>query len=177
MAKKVTVIGSVPKTLDEANAQIAKIGRLNRQYEQLEAERDQEIADLKKKYGNKLGRIARTLASETAGLEAFASENRTAILPKDAKSVAFSAGVVGWRLTPPKVYSGRGGDKKLLAYLREHRMLRFINIVRKVNKERLLKDRPEIPGVKYLQREEFFVSPNNEREDHEVQANVMVESK
>lgn len=175
--KKAVVIGPVPTTLIDVNAQIDRIGELGRRYESVEAERDQKIAALKTKFATKLGDIAQSLASETAGLEAYAKANRVTILPKDAKSVAFASGVIGWRFTPTKVTFGRGGAKKALAYLREHRMLRFIRIIREVNKERLLQDRPAIPGVKYDQKEEFFVTPLDERETHEVQANVMVVKK
>lgn len=173
MAKK-TVVGPVPNSPVEVNAQIARIGALNRAYVLAETKRDRKIADLKTAFEGELSAIAQSLASETAGLEAYAKVNREGLLSKDAKSVAFSAGVIGWRFTPPKVLSGRGGDKKLLAYLRENRMLRFVRLIREVNKERLLAERPEIPGVRYHQKEEFFVTPNDERETHEVQANVMV---
>lgn len=175
MAKKRTVIiGPVPNTLIEVNAQIDRIGELNRRYESVEAERDRKIAALKTTFAGRLSVIAQSLANETAGLEAYANANRANILPKDAKSVAFASGTIGWRFTPPKVTFGRGGAKKVLTYLREHRMMRFIRIVREVNKERMLAERPDIPGVKYSQKEEFFVDPLDERKDHEVQANVMV---
>ena len=66
--KKAVVIGPVPGSLLEVNAQIARIGELDRKYTLAETKRDEEIAAVKRKYENELSDIARSLASETANI-------------------------------------------------------------------------------------------------------------
>jgi phage host-nuclease inhibitor protein Gam len=90
----------------------------------------------------------------------------------DKKSVEFSFGTFGWRWTPPKVELQKLTEEALIALLKKLKMKRFVRVKESLDKEALLKERPEISGVKYTQREEFFVEVKTNPEE-EASQNVI----
>lgn len=92
-------------------------------------------------------------------LFAFA-QPRKAELTKDARSVSMEAGTFGWRWTPPSiVFKYNMSEESMIAYLEEHGYKDYVRVVKEVNREALLRDRPEIARIIYEQREEFFAKP------------------
>ena len=162
----------VPKDTIEANASLYTIGTLDREIKEIEAKLSSEIALLREVASKKTKALAEERKSRLAGLEEFASNNRTTLLLGDKKSVEFSFGTFGWRWTPPKVELQKLTEEALIALLKKLKMKRFVRIKESLDKEALLKERPEISGVKYTQREEFFVEVKTSPEE-EASQNVI----
>jgi phage host-nuclease inhibitor protein Gam len=162
----------VPKDTIEANASLYTIGTLDREIKEIEAKLSSEIALLREVASKKTKALAEERKSRLAGLEEFASNNRTTLLLGDKKSVEFSFGTFGWRWTPPKVELQKLTEEALIALLKKLKMKRFVRVKESLDKEALLKERPEISGVKYTQREEFFVEVKTNPEE-EASQNVI----
>jgi phage host-nuclease inhibitor protein Gam len=161
MARK-QVLVSVPTNLSELNERIALVGRLSRQLAEQKSGAEAAIARIKLSSTAVLAPIAEQLEREISGIEKFAEANRSTLLVGDAKSISLSAGRIGWRMSPMRVSFLKKGAERALAFLEAHKMKKYLRVVTEIDKEALLKDRPEVDGVKYKQGDEFFVEPNRE---------------
>ena len=178
MAKKSRRIITVPASLVEANTSLFRIGAIDRSVSAIESELSEAIARLREEAEARSAPLLSERDDLATGLKLFDETNRATLLENDRKSVRISAGVFGWRLTPTKVQFLRGGAKKVLEAIKELRLKKYLRIKESVDKEALLKDRPVITGVKYVQREEFFLEPASEAvTDPKVPENVVTFAK
>jgi phage host-nuclease inhibitor protein Gam len=92
-------------------------------------------------------------------LFAFAQPQK-AELTNDARSIKLESGTFGWRWTTPAVVlKGNMTDEKAIQRLEKEGFSEYVRIVKQVNREALLRDRPDISFVEYEQCEEFFAKP------------------
>ncbi len=177
MAKKSRRIITVPASLAEANTSLFRVGAIDRSVSAIENGLSEAIARLREEAEAGSAPLLSERDDLATGLKLFAEANRATLLENDRKSVRISAGVFGWRWTPTKVQFLRGGAKKVLEAIKELKLKKYLRVKESVDKEALLKDRPEIPGVKYVQSEEFFFEPASETVTEPVADNVAVFAK
>lgn len=156
MVKKARRIIMIPASINEANISLFRLGVLDRSTANIENVLAAEVAQLRRAADARIAPLSSERSDLAAGLQLFAESNRATLLEGDKKSVQLTAGIFGWRFTPPKVEFLRGSAKKALALLKELKLKKYIRIKETVNKEALLEDRPDVPGIKYAQYEEFY---------------------
>ena len=159
--KKVCHVALVLRNLTEVNDALHEIGELNRSIKAVESGLEEKIAALRQEADREIAPLVSDFGRRTQGLETYAEANREMLLPDGKKTVVLSAGNFGWRMTPPKVSAGRGGDAKVLKKVKELKLNLYIRIKEELDKEALLRDKPVIAGVKYTQKEEFFIESSS----------------
>jgi phage host-nuclease inhibitor protein Gam len=122
------------------------------------------IAELRERANKEVAPLAVELRQKTTQIELFAESNRASLVGEEKKSIVLPAGEFGWRFTPPKITFGKGGAKKVLALLQSLRLKEYIRTTYEVDREALLRDRPQVKGVKYTQDELFYIKPHTEKE-------------
>lgn len=134
------------------------------------AEKQRAINTLKKEAKTKVDAINSQLTKDVAPLKldrdtfftalfAFAQPRKLA-LTATARCVVLASGTFGWRWTPPAVLIRNGlSETDVVNYLEKHDLLDYVRVVKEVNREALLRDRPVLPVIAYTQREEFFAKP------------------
>ncbi len=155
--KKVTSVPQI-QNIDEANGTLHIIGVLVRSIETIERELANKVAALRQEADAAIKLLEVQAANLIMNIELFAVKHRQDLLMGGKKTVTLTSGIFGWRLTPPKVTAGRGGDKKILDILKGLELTEYIRQVESLDKETLLKEKPEIQGVRYTQKK-FFVEP------------------
>lgn len=160
-------------TTTEANAALFRLSDLNLLIEAIEAQYTEEVAKLRKEADKAISPLLTQSALLKKSLEVFAKTYRSSLLPGGEKTVKLSGGSFGWRLTPFKVTTGRGGDSKALATVKALNLMAYVHIQESLDKEALLKDRPVIAGIKYTQKEKFFVNPKPAVDDPDASANAV----
>ena len=161
MAQAVTRIKktqtSVPKTLGQADAMLAKLGQTQDAINDIEKDLAAKIAELKTEAVKKLQPLEIQRNSQINALFAFANP-RKAELTREARSVELGSGVFGWRWTTPRVETSQS-EEETVAWLKETGNDAYIRVVEEVDRQALLADRPVIAGISYMQDDEFFVVP------------------
>lgn len=161
MSKTVTRIKktqtSVPSSLNQADALLAKIGRTQNAINEIEENLQAKINALKAEAEKKLRPLNLERTSDIDALFAFAN-SRKARLTREARSVVLENGVFGWRWTTPRVETS-GSDRETIAWLKETGNEKFVRIVEEVDRQALLAEKPVILGISYVQDDEFFVTP------------------
>jgi phage host-nuclease inhibitor protein Gam len=176
MARKQNLV-SIPANLTELNERIRLVGALEQQLSEISAAAETEISKIKQESTLVLAPIAERILREISGIKQYAEANRTSLLVGDAKSISFSAGRIGWKMTPLRVSFIKKGAEKALAFLKANKMKKYLRVVTEIDKEALLKDRPVVDGVGYKQQDEFFVEPNRDPSKIEVIGEVIMVSK
>lgn len=174
MARKSRTSLSLPVPADttEANAVLFRLSELTRSVEAIESDFAQAVAQLRKEADEQIAPLATEGSQICKGLEVFADTNRATLLVGDEKTVKLSGGSFGWRWTPPKVSTGKAGDDKALATVKALD-LPYVRTQEFLDKEALLRDRPVIAGIRYTQKELFFVEPEPAVDDVEASTNVV----
>ncbi len=158
-----TTAFEVPKNGDEVNRDIEEIGRLQRERDRIQAEMNDEMADIKAKHEEQNGPIIKKLAGLMKGVHAYCETNREGLTKEGkVKHHIFATGRVEWRITPKKVGLSKVAD--VLASIKSLGLAKkFIRTAEEVDKEAMLKDEEKaagIKGVKISQKEEFAIKPN-----------------
>lgn len=164
---------AVPATSLEANASLCRVGALDRTIADIELTLDKRIAELRAQAVLRAEALVTEREDRIAGLKRFAETNRSVLLKDGRKFIELPAGVLGWRITPPKVSLARGGEKRAFEMLRRLRLTRYIRTKESLDRELLLRDRPVIEGIKYTQREEFYATATSAT-DPEAIENVFI---
>ncbi|WP_291830531.1 host-nuclease inhibitor Gam family protein [Bosea sp. (in: a-proteobacteria)] len=151
----------VPRDANEANEWLKQIGDLVRSAELVQAALDEQVAALKAKAEAEAAPIDAAIAAMTKGLQVWAEANREALCAGGRKTVAMSAGEIGWRLRPPSVRIASIGA--VMETLKSLGLARFIRTKEEIDKQALLAE-PEVaakvPGVTVGSvGEDFFVQP------------------
>lgn len=161
MEKKVTRIKKsntyVPKSLDQANVLLNKLGKTQNTINELEKELSVKIAELKAETLKKLQPLTLERNGQINSLFAFANP-RKATLTRVARSIVLASGTFGWRMTTPRVEMNQS-DEETIALLKRIGKGEFVRIIEEVDRQALLAERPVISGISYAQDDEFFVVP------------------
>ena len=163
----------IPSTTADANQVLFRLGELSRLADAVESEFADVVAELRAIADQRLAPVLEERKSAMISLELFADANRATLLVEGEKTVKLSAGNFGWRWTPFKVTLAKGGEQKALETIKSLRLKRYIRIKETLDKESLLKDRPIIQGIRYTQKEEFFVDPAPAVDDARASDNVV----
>lgn len=153
------VFTKIPESLGEVVSFIAKLAAYQREINALRREAKQKIEAINLELKQNL--IMPTYRRDACfnALFAFAQPRKEA-LTEDARSVTLENGTFGWRFTPPAVIVTNGmSDTDLVSYFERRDLSEYVRVVKEVNREALLRDKPTLPMVRYLSREEFFAKP------------------
>jgi phage host-nuclease inhibitor protein Gam len=148
---------AVPQTAKEADALLGEIatiqGELKKRHDTLSAS----IAKLKADDASETAKLEQLRTNRIVALHTYAHPRKSQLTQK-AKTIRCTSGEFGWRLPTPTVLT-KLTDKALILWLKANRKPRYVRMVEEVDRERLLKDRPDIPGLTYTPSDEFFVKP------------------
>ncbi len=140
------------------------IGAKERVIEALMSELEANVATMREVANVAIAPIQHELERLTKSLQIFADQHRSTLCIDDKKSVVLPGGEFGWRWPPTKVTYLKGGAEKALEYLTNNKLEAYLRRTVEVDREALLRDRPTVPGVKYSQKEGFYVKPESGKE-------------
>lgn len=156
---------SVPETLAQAADAQKRIGELLSAIQEEERTRDAEIAERQKQAADAIRPLEQEIYRLARGIHAYAEEHRKELTEGRRKTVLLPhGGCFVWYSTPAAA-SVRDIDE-VLAYLKAHRMKRFIRTKEEVDKEALLRERETaetIPGVSVRGGRKFAIRPPSTR--------------
>jgi phage host-nuclease inhibitor protein Gam len=158
------VLTTVISSLEEANEILVTLGSLEREIERVKQELEESVASMREVANVAIAPMEKEHASLLKSLNIFADQHRSTLLVDNKKSVVLPGGEFGWRLPPTKVTLSKGGEEKALKTLTELNLKQYIRLIPEVDREALLKDRPHVPGIKYSQKENFYVKPESAKE-------------
>ena len=148
----------------DASVQIKRMGDLQRQIERIQADHNDQVAELQKNADERVAPLMAEINAIHAGVQAWSEANRDALT--DGGKVKFAdltTGIIRW----PKC-SVSGADAVLALLESKPDLERFIRVKKEVNKDAVLNE-PEffadnpVPGIKIVQGKEFFsVEPHNQ---------------
>lgn len=150
------------QTRDEAVEAIKRIGDLTRERERIQANMNDQIAQLQKQADEAVAPLTSEIQALEDSVKVWATANRDALT--DGGKVKFAdltTGIIRWRNNPPKC-SVTGVDAVLALLESNPIFARFIRIKKEVNKDAVLNE-PEffatnpVAGLKIAQGKEFFV--------------------
>ena len=152
---------AVPQTRERVVEAIAEIGRLTRERVRIEADMNDQVAELKEVAEARAQPLAARIAALSEGVQTWCEAHRHELTQGGrTKTVALASGEVRWRVTPPKVLIK--GMEAVLDALRRAGLERFIRAKEEPNKEAILAE-PEavaaIRGIRIEQVEEFVIVP------------------
>lgn len=116
----------VPKTLNQADALLAKLGQTQDSINEIEKELAKKIAELKTEAAKKLAPLTLERSNEIHALFTFASP-RKAELTEEKRSVTLGNGIFGWRWTTPRIEMS-GSDEEMIAMLKKTENEAFVRI-------------------------------------------------
>lgn len=152
---------TVPQSQDEAEEYIAEIGRLQRQRQRLQADMNDQIAEIKQQFEEEGQPLGKDISQLSQGLQVWADANRQRLTNSGkVKFANLASGKINWRMRPPKV-SLRGKDA-IIEACKKLKLTGFLRVAEDINKEAMLAD-PDvaatIQGVTITQGEDFVVTP------------------
>jgi phage host-nuclease inhibitor protein Gam len=158
---KAVAAQTVPQTRDEVAQLIAEIGIDSRELDVLQAEMNDELARIKKRWEQRAEPARERIETAQRGVQAYCEANRETLTQHGrTKTHSFPTGDVSWRTRPPSVRIT--GEESVRDALQRLRLDRFLRTKTEINKEAILNE-PEavalIPGIKISQIEDFVVTP------------------
>lgn len=163
MAARKNSLFPVPSTQAEANALLYKIGECERELADIKNSLETAIAKAKTAAELSAAPIEQTLKQSMKALQTYADANRKTLLTGDRKSVVLTGGEFGWRLPPTKIVFAKGGAEQVIKNLEAMELKQYLRYITEVDREALLRDRPAVSGVKYSQKEGFFVKTESSK--------------
>jgi phage host-nuclease inhibitor protein Gam len=148
---------AVPTSLNQAEALIGKIGQTQDAVNEIEKDFQEKIAKLKAEAEKKLQPLVQERANDVSALFAFANPRKDD-LTRNARTVKLGSGAFGWRWTTPRVETS-GSDEEMIAWLKKTGNDTFVRVIEEIDRQALLAERPIVPGISYVQDDEFFVVP------------------
>lgn len=162
MATRIKSTSTVQACQSKADAMrdIKAIGDLQRELGRIEADINDQIADLTKKAAPRIEQLRERLVELQAGVQTWCEANRVEICGK-GKSANLVTGEVSWRQRPPSVSISKADE--VIGRLRGLGLLRFIRSKEEVNKEAILAEPAEVAGIKGIKVvtgvEDFVITP------------------
>lgn len=151
----------VPQSRDDVNDAIAKIGLAQRDRARIQADMNDELAQVKLRFEEAAKPHNEQIEGLTKGVQTWCEAHRVELTKSGkVKFHNFAAGEIKWRMRPPRV-SLRAIDN-LLETLKRLGLTRFVRVKEEPNKEAMLAE-PEavsgLAGVKFEQGEDFVIVP------------------
>lgn len=162
MATRIKSTSTVQACQSKADAMrdIKTIGDLQRELGRIEADINDQIADLTKKAAPRIEQLRERLVELQAGVQTWCEANRVEICGK-GKSANLVTGEVSWRQRPPSVSISKADE--VIGRLRGLGLFRFIREKEEVNKEAILAEPAEVAGIKGIKVvtgvEDFVITP------------------
>lgn len=162
MATRIKSTSTVQACQSKADAMrdIKAIGDLQRELGRIEADINDQIADLTKKAAPRIEQLRERLVELQAGVQTWCEANRVEICGK-GKSANLVTGEVSWRQRPPSVSISKADE--VIGRLRGLGLFRFIREKEEVNKEAILAEPAEVAGIKGIKVvtgvEDFVITP------------------
>lgn len=150
---------AIPENVVHAAKYLLSIGEEQKKINLAKKKAKEAIEKIKQDLETELAPLTKERDTFFTALYTFAQGKKEELTAK-LRSVKTEEGVFGWRFTPPYVQVDEGGDDdSIIAYLRGNEMMQYVRVKYELDREALLRDRPEVPGVSYETREEFFAKP------------------
>ncbi len=150
---------AVPQSVIHAAHYLLSIGQEQKKINLAKKKAKEAIDKIKSDLEVELTPLVKERDTFFTALYTFAQGKKGELTAK-LRSVKTEQGTFGWRFTPPYVELDEGeDDASVVAYLRAHNMTKYVRVKYELDREALLSDRPDVPGVSYLSREEFFAKP------------------
>lgn len=152
----------VPQDRDEAAATITAIGTINRDLARLEADMNDQLAEVKEAFERAAVPLRDAVDQKTSGLAIWAEANRTRLTDGDkTKTIDLGTGVLKWRLRPPSVRLTK--VEQVVQRLKDLGLQRFLRERVEIDKEAMLRE-PDaartVAGVSIgTAGEDFIVEP------------------
>jgi phage host-nuclease inhibitor protein Gam len=152
----------VPQSRDEAAATITAIGDIGRSLGRLEADMNDQLAEIKTTFEHLAEPLRLARQEKTEGLKMWAEANRVSLTGGDkTKTVDLGTGLLRWRRRPPSVRLTKVED--IIERLKVLGLRRFLRIKEEVDREAMQRE-PEvaqtIAGVSIGSAgEDFVVEP------------------
>jgi phage host-nuclease inhibitor protein Gam len=162
MATRIKSTSTVQACQSKADAMrdIKAIGDLQRELGRIEADINDQIANLTKKAAPRIEQLRERLVELQAGVQTWCEANRVEICGK-GKSANLVTGEVSWRQRPPSVSISKADE--VIGRLRGLGLFRFIREKEEVNKEAILAEPAEVAGIKGIKVvtgvEDFVITP------------------
>ena len=148
----------------EAEAFLLRIGNLQREVERLNADMNDEISLIRKRYEQKAIKLNDEIQEKFSRLHVWAEANKATLLKGKSKTAKLATGELSWRTPPPSV-SVRKEDEVVVA-LKAAGMSDFVRIKETVNKDAILSSdenkarASSIKGISIKQTEQFVAKPH-----------------
>jgi len=163
MATRKKSLFPVPANLSEVNALLFKIGECERDLATIKTNLEADVAEARSNAEEAAAPLQEEHKQYVKALLTYASQNRKTLLVGDKKSLVLTGGEFGWRLPPTKVTYAKGGAEQVIKNLEAMKLTQYLRYITEVDREALLRDRPAVSGVKYSQKEGFFVKPDSNK--------------
>lgn len=152
----------VPQNRDEAAVAITAIGDLSRSLARLEADMNDQLAEVKTTFEHLAEPLRLARQEKTEGLKMWAEANRSQLTGGDkSKTVDLGTGLLRWRLRPPSVRLSK--IEELIARLKTLGLHRFVRTKEEVDKEAMQREPDvarQVAGVSIGSAgEDFIVEP------------------
>lgn len=155
----------VPASIAEAITFLVSIGSAQRDINRVKREAKAKVEAINAEAKAEVEVLTKTRDTFFNALFAFASA-RKVDLTKITRSQKTAAGVFGWRWTPPYVeIAGDKSDEQIIKMLKHNGLTQYVRVIEEIDREALLRDRPKLFGVSYMQRDEFFAKPKLAKEE------------
>lgn len=154
----------VPQNRDECAQHIRQIGELQREFERLRADMNDQIATITQAFAPLLAEQQQRIEALQAGVQAWCEAHRTELCgeaDKRGKTANMITGEVSWRQRPPSV-SIRGAEAVMETLLRMG-LGRFVRTKYEPNKEAMLNEPDAVRGIAGISIvtgvEDFVITP------------------
>lgn len=149
----------IPASVSEATSYLISIGNSQREINRIKRETKAKVAKLNAEAKKEVEALTKDRNAFFTALFAFA-QPRKVELTKNLRSIKTDAGTFGWRWTTPYVELKEGkSDEQIIAHLKRNNLNKYVRVIEELDREAMLRDRPVVTGVAYMQRDEFFAKP------------------
>ncbi len=146
----------------EAVSKIREIGDLEREKKRLEAEMNDQIAQLQETYKRKVAQLDEGIVELTESVHLWCEANRAKLTDNNrVKYADLTTGIVKWRINSPSVVIS-GKDDVIERLQSDPNLKRFVREKYEINRELILQypelfDNNQFKGIKIKSGEEYFV--------------------
>lgn len=167
---------AIPASIIEATTYLISIGEKQRAINLAKHAAKKKIETITIDVKKEVEKLTKERDAFFVALFAFAAPRKVE-LTKKARSIKTDKGVFGWRWTTPAVDIQEGKtDEDIIALLQKKGLTKYVRVLYEIDREALLRDEPEVTGVTYTQRDEFFAKPKLAREEGRAEELVRTET-
>jgi len=136
----------VPTDRDACASQIRRIGDLQRDVARLQANMNDQVAEITDQFAPQLAELSEQIKALSAGVQTWCEANRAALTDSDkVKFHDFVTGLVKWRTGNPSVRVSN--EEAVIKTLRMLGLVEFIRVSEEVNKEAVLANFSAAPKI------------------------------